>query len=66
MKKNSEVKSSKIQEPIHGREILAVIGVSKGAALLTGSEDATFKVLSNFKDTASPICASLSTTQTFS
>ena len=30
---------------IHGREIMACLGLSKGQFLITGSEDTTFKVL---------------------
>lgn len=30
---------------VHGREIMAVLGLARGTAVITGSEDTTFKVL---------------------
>lgn len=54
-----------IQEPTHGREILAVLGLNQ-SLLLTGSEDTTFKVSAHLHSDSTLTCHDLKTIQTFS
>ena len=38
------IKVTNLIPPIHGREILSVLGLNKGKTILVGSEDTTFKL----------------------
>ena len=49
---------------VHGREIMAVLGLAGGKTILTGSEDTTFKVLRVAGQEGSP--SGLTVEQTFS